>query len=181
MSKIFKKISIHSKTEDDINENAFRNIANRNIVFDDKLQKSKISDYRLYGGVRATLVFYPRWGLPNKKELSLLCKEIRPMIFTQLWRKWDPINIPVSTKQIDVIGFKKHTLLEDEDFDTAFPSIGKSGFDHQNLTFESYRPLKSSSWSLSSDFSASDRQIPDRPGQNSQNTAKITYAAISHS
>ena len=99
------------------------------------------------------------------------------MMYTQLWRKWDPINIPVSTKQIDVIGFKKHTLLEDEDFDTAFPPIGKSGLDHQNMTFASNRPLTSSSWS--SDFSASDRQIPDRPGQNSHNTAKITYAAIS--
>ena len=47
--------------------------------------------------------------------------------------------------QIDVIGFKKHTLLDDEDFDTAFPSIGKSGFDHQNMTFASNRPLTSSS------------------------------------
>ena len=132
------------KVADDIKEYLVnKNIAYRNIEFEEKLQKSNKSDYRLYGGVRATLVFYPRWGLPNKKELSLLCKEIRPMIFTQLWRKWDPINIPVSTKQIDVIGFKKHTLLEDEDFDTAFPSIGKSGFDHQNMTFAGYRPLTS--------------------------------------
>ena len=99
------------------------------------------------------------------------------MMYTQLWRKWDPINIPVSTKQIDVIGFKKHTLLEDEDFDTAFPSLRKSEFDHQNMSGD--RPLTSSPWSLSSDFSASDRQIPVRPGQNSHNTAKITYAAIS--
>ena len=121
---------MHSKTKDDINED----IAIRNILFEEKLQKSKISDYRLYGGVRATLLFYPRWGLPINEELILLGMEIRPMMFLQLWRKWDPINIPVSTKQIEVIGFKKHTLLEDEDFDTAFPSIQKSGFDRQNIT-----------------------------------------------
>ena len=151
------------------------------IGIEKKLDKSKRSDYRLYGGVRATIIFYPRWGLPNNEELSSLCEEIRPMMYTQLWRKWDPINKPVSTKQIEVIGFKKHTLLEDEDFDTAFPSIGKSGFDHQNMTFASYRPLTSSFLPLSSDFSASDRQIPDRAGQNSHNTAKITYAAISRS
>ena len=150
-----------------------------NFDFEEKLQNSKISEHRLYDGVRATLVFYPRWGLPNKKELSSLYKEIRPMMYTQLWRKWDPINIPVSTKQIDVIGFEKHTLLEDEDFDIAFPSIGKSGFDRQNMAFTGYRPLTSSAWSMSTDFSASERQISDRLGENSHNTAKITYAAIS--
>ena len=42
------------------------------------------------------------------------------MMYTQLWRKWDPINIPVSSKQIDVIGFKKQNRLEDEDFDSDF-------------------------------------------------------------
>ena len=70
-----------------------------NVSFEEKLEKSKNSDYRLYGGVRATLVFHPRWGLPSKEELKLLCEETRPMMYTQLWRKWDPINKPVSTKQ----------------------------------------------------------------------------------
>ena len=89
------------------------------------LEKSENSDYRLFGGVRATLVFFPKFSLPNNENLSLLCEEIRPMMYTQLWREWDPkfyfpifLNIPVSTKQIDVIGFKTQNLSEDEDFDS---------------------------------------------------------------
>ena len=143
------------------------------------LEKSKNSDYRLFGGVKATLVFQPRWGLPNNEELSLLCEEIRPMMFTQLWRKWDPINIPESTKQIDVIGFKRQNLLEDEDFDTAFPSIEKSEFDCLNMTSISYRSLTPSSWSLSSGGTVQGRPVSGRPSLNSSNTAKISYAAIS--
>lgn len=109
-----------------------------NIDYEKKLEKSKNSDYRLFRGVRVTLVFFPRFSLPNNEKLSLLCKEIRPLMYTQLRRKWFPIfhiptfqNIPVATKQINVIGFKKQNLLEDEDFDSAFPLIGKSEFDHK--------------------------------------------------
>ena len=150
------------------------------ISYEEKLEKSKNSDYRLFGGVRATKVFFPRWGILNTEDLSLLCKEIRPMMFTQLWRKWDPINIPVSTKQIDVIGFKKQNLLEDEDFDTAFPVIGKSEFDHHKLrglysyyiNSTSFSPQRSSPWSVSSNGTVG-------PGQNSNRKAKLTYAAIS--
>ena len=107
-----------------------------------KLEKSKISDYRLYGGVRATLVFYPRWGiplgkphwgLPNNAELKILCEEIEPMMYTQLWRKWNPINIPVSTIQIKVIGFEKHDLLEDEDDDIGIRKDQDSFIDNLNL------------------------------------------------
>ena len=84
-----------------------------------------------------TLVFYPHWGLPNKEELKILCEDIEPMMYTQLWRKWDPINIPVSTRQIEVIGFAKHNL-DDEDFDIAFPPIEKSELDHQTQAFKKW-------------------------------------------
>ena len=89
-------------------------------TFIQKLENSEESDYRLFAGVRATFVFFPRIFLPNNEELSLLCKETRPMMYTQLWRELAPRNIPVSTKQIDVIGFKKQNLLEDEDFASDF-------------------------------------------------------------
>ena len=73
------------------------------------LEKSKQSDYRLYGGMRATLIFSPKCGLPNSEELNMLCLNIQPMMYTQLWRKWQPINIPVSTELISVIGFSKRS------------------------------------------------------------------------
>ena len=149
------------------------------ISYEEKLEKSKNSDYRLFGGVRATKVFFPRWGILNTEDLSLLCKEIRPMMFTQLWRKWDPINIPASTKQIDVIGFKKQNLLEDEDFDTAFPSIGKSEFYYLNMTSTSYRSPMPSSWSLSTHGTVQGRPVSGSPSLNFSNTAKVSYAAIS--
>ena len=142
--------------------------------FEKSLRTSTTSDYRLYGGVRATLVFHPRWGQPSNEELKLLCVEIRPMMYTQLWRKWDPINIPISTKQIDVIGFQKHNLLEDEDFDTAFPLI--ENFDMRSTSYHTKTPL---SWPMPSDSTFSIRPVPQRPGQNSHNATKITYAAIS--
>ena len=144
-----------------------------NVSFEEKLEKSKNSDYRLYGGVRATLVFHPRWGLPSKEELKLLCEETRPMMYTQLWRKWDPINIPNSSKHIDVLGFKKHTLLEDEDFDIAFPCIENS-----DLT-TSYHTRMSLFWPMFSDSTVSGRSVAEKPGRNSINTSKISYAAIS--
>ena len=87
------------------------------------IKRSKNSDYRLYGGIRATLVFHPRWKLPSNEELLTLCEEIKPMMYTQLWRNWDPINIPVSTKQVDVIGFAEHSLLEDEDSKGSFTPL----------------------------------------------------------
>ena len=157
------------------------------ISYEEKLEKSKNSDYRLFGGVRATIVFFPRWGILNIEDLSSLCKEIRPMMFTQLWRKWDPINIPVSTKQIDVIGFKKQNLLEDEDFDTAFPFIVKSELDHHKLrgmysyymNSASFRPQMSSPWSVIPNDNVTGRPIPEGPGQNSNSKTKLTYAAIS--
>ena len=104
----------------------------------------------------------------------MLCEEIRPMMYTQLWRKWDPINIPKSSKQIEVIGFKKHTLLEDEDFDIAFPYIENS-----DMTTTSYHTRTSLFWPMTSDSTVSGRPVPKKPGRNSHNTAKISYAAIS--
>ena len=80
----------------------------------EEIKRSKNSDYRIYGGVRATFV-YNQWKPPRSEKLYKLCEQIRPMMFTQLWRRTDPFNIPVSTKQVDVIGFAKHTPLDDED------------------------------------------------------------------
>ena len=76
-----------------------------------KLEKSKKSDYRLYGGMRATLIFSPNCGLPNNEELDKLCLDLQPMMYTQLWRKWDPINIPVSTNLINVNGIRKLSFV----------------------------------------------------------------------
>ena len=90
-----------------------------------KLIFSKFSEYRLYGGIRATLVFNPRGSLPTSNELYKLCEELQPLMNKQLWQKWHPIYIPMSSKQIDVIGFEKHTLLDNEEFDIAFPSLKK--------------------------------------------------------
>lgn len=96
------------------------------ILLEQKLQISNESDYRLYGGIRATLVFHPQQGIPNNEELDLLCRVIQPMMYTQLWRNWVPFNIPESTKQIDVIGFEKHNFLCDEDEDIALSFKCKS-------------------------------------------------------
>ena len=54
-------------------------------------------------------------------------------MYTQLWRKWNPINIPVSTIQIKVIGFEKHDLLEDEDDDIGILKDQDSFIDNLNL------------------------------------------------
>ena len=109
-----------------INEEDQSQISNWQEIHSEILEKnnrSKNSDYRLYGGIRATLVFHPRWDLPSNEELSKLCEEIQPMMYAQLWRKWNPINIPVSTKQVDVIGFAEHTLLDDEDSKGSFTPL----------------------------------------------------------
>ena len=148
-----------------------------------KFDLTKDNEYRLYGGIRATLVFHPRWGLPKNEELYQLCEELQPMMFTQLWRKWEPINIPVSTKQIDVIGFQKLTFLNGEGYDIAFPFIEKAEFNHQNQTFTRCHSQTSSSWFSSLTPSYSDNNVPVCPALSTlrvstQNTAQISYAAI---
>ena len=45
------------------------------------------------------------------------------MLFTQLWRKWTPINLPQSTEDINVIGFNDRTDYDTEDYDIAFPPL----------------------------------------------------------
>ena len=84
---------------------------------------SERSEYRLYGGVRATLVFNLKFSRPTSDELEDLCRRIQPMLFTQLWRKWTPINLPKSTTDINVIGFDENTDNDQEDYDLAFPPI----------------------------------------------------------
>ena len=111
-----------------------------------KLSLSRISEYRLYGGIRATLVFNPLLGLPDKKELKRLCKNIQPMMFTQLWRNWDPIKLPITTLEIDVIGSEEYTFLDYKDYDISFPSIGKSEFNNQNQMTKRFHSQTSSSW-----------------------------------
>ena len=78
----------------------------RKFSLETKLEKSKNSDYRLYGGMRATLIFSPNCGLPNNEELDKLCLDLQPMMYTQLWCKWEPINIPASSNLINVIGLR---------------------------------------------------------------------------
>ena len=111
-----------------------------------KLHLSKYDEFRLYGGIRATLVFNPRLGLPNKRELKRLCNNIQPMMFTHLWRNWDPVRLPVTTLEIDVIGSQKYTFLAYEDYDIAFPSIGKYEFNQQNHITKRIQSQTSSSW-----------------------------------
>lgn len=94
----------------DENDTKMLNLKNEMLIsLEQKLEKSKNSDYRLYGGVRATLIFSPNCGLPNNEELNRICLEIQPMMYTQLWRKWDPINIPVSSEHIAVIGLQRQS------------------------------------------------------------------------
>ena len=74
-------------------------------IYDENIMLSKRSEYRLYGGVRATLVFNSKCSSLRNYNLQALCQMIQPMLFTQLWRKWTPINLPKSTGDINVIGF----------------------------------------------------------------------------
>ena len=134
-----------------------------------KLSLSRISEYRLYGGIRATLVFNPLLRLPNKRELKRLCNNIQPMMFTHLWRNWDPVRLPVTTLEIDVIGSQKYTFLAYEDYDIAFPSIGKYEFNQQNHITKRIQSQTSSSWfsSLTQSYNIS------------INYGKKSYASIS--
>ena len=106
-----------------INEDDQSEISNIEQMILEETKRSKNSNYRLYGGIRATFVFNPQWKLPSSEELYKLSEEIKPMMDTQLWRKWNPINIPVSTKQVDVIGFAEHSLFEDEDPKGSFTPL----------------------------------------------------------
>ena len=145
-----------------------------------KLFFSKFSDYRLYGGIRTTLVFNPGLGLPKSEELHKLCEELQPMMNTQLWRKWHPIYIPMSSKQIDVIGFENHALFDDEEFDIAFPPLKKSEFHHRSQTFENFITQTFSPWVPSPGPSSTNGYVPVHPvlRHAGQNTAQISYAAV---
>ena len=94
---------------------------------------SERSEYRLYGGVRATLVFNLKFSRPTNDELEDLCRRIQPMLFTQLWRKWTPINLPKSTTGINVIGFDENTDNDQEDYDLAFPPISTTKNINQHI------------------------------------------------
>ena len=72
-----------------------------------KVKESRTSEFRLYGGVRATLVFHPKRDLPRADNLKRLSETLSPMLYTQFWRKWDPMNVPKSTSEIEVIGFER--------------------------------------------------------------------------
>ena len=74
-------------------------------IYHENIAISKRSEHRLYGGVRATLVFNSKCSSLRNYNLQALCQRIQPMLFTQLWRKWTPINLPKSTGDINVIGF----------------------------------------------------------------------------
>ena len=97
-------------------------------IYHRNISISKNSEYRLYGGVRATLVFHLKWSPPNNNDLQALCERIQPMLFTQLWRKWTPINLPETTEDINVIGFNNIEDYNNEhyyvdDYDMAFPPL----------------------------------------------------------
>ena len=75
--------------------------------FKTKVKESSKSEFRLYGGVRATLVFHPKHGLSQADELKKLCENLSLLLYTRYWRKWDPINVPKSTTEIKIIGFER--------------------------------------------------------------------------
>ena len=112
--------------------NFFNKATENRSKFEKELIRSKNSEYRLYGGIRATFIFFPRYDLPTQKELNMLCEKSQQMMYTQLWRKWTPINIPKSIEEIDVIGFEKHTFQDEEDLDFAFPPMGNSASEFLN-------------------------------------------------
>ena len=76
-------------------------------TYNSKVKESRKSEFRLYGGVRATLVFHPKRGLPKADNLKRLSETLSPMLYTQFWRKWDPSDVPKSTPEIEVIGFER--------------------------------------------------------------------------
>lgn len=75
--------------------------------FKTKVKESSKSEFRLYGGVRATLVFHPKHGLSQADELKKLCENLSLMLYTRYWRKWDPVDVPKSTTEIKIIGFER--------------------------------------------------------------------------
>ena len=74
--------------------------------YESKVKESGQSEFRLYGGVRATLLFNPNRGLPLAYQLNRLSDLLSPMLYTQYWRKWDPVDVPQSTTEVSVIGFE---------------------------------------------------------------------------
>ena len=102
---------------------------------ENNLKASKNKAYRLFGGIRATLLFHPKRGLPSDESLNRLFDNLKPMLFTQLWRKWDPLKIPKSTSNINVIGFQEYEDNEQitqhncsalclfSGYDSAFPPL----------------------------------------------------------
>ena len=75
--------------------------------YETKVKESRKSEFRLYGGVRATILFHPNRGLPLAYQLSRLSDLLSPMLYTQFWRKWNPVNVPQSTTEVNVIGFER--------------------------------------------------------------------------
>ena len=82
--------------------------------YESKVKESRQSEFRLYGGVRATLLFHPNRGLPVAYQLNRLSELLSPMLYTQYWRKWDPVNVPQSTTEVNVIGFE--SLIPHDEF-----------------------------------------------------------------
>ena len=76
-------------------------------TYKSKIKESKKSEFRLYGGVRATLVFHPKRGLPKADNMQRLSQTLSLLLYTQYWRKWDPTDVPKSTTEIEIIGFEK--------------------------------------------------------------------------
>ena len=100
--------------------------------FETKVKESRKSEFRLYGGVRATLLFHPKRGLPNADELRRLSDTLSPMLYTQFWRKWDPVDVPKSTKEIKIIGFERRIPNND-----LFSNL----INHHKLVTELYTDL----------------------------------------
>lgn len=78
---------------------------------DAKMKLSKVNDYRLYGGMRATLVFdhqscFAESCYDRAQNYENLCRTIEPLLLTQLWTLKNAYNIPNSSKDIKIIGFE---------------------------------------------------------------------------
>ena len=82
--------------------------------YESKVEESRQSEFRIYGGVRATLLFHPNRGLPVARQLNRLSDILSPMLYTQYWRKWDPVDVPQTTSEVEVIGFERHEKITNE-------------------------------------------------------------------
>ena len=78
---------------------------------DAKMKLSKVNDYRLYGGMRATLVFdhqscFAESCYDRAQNYENLCQTMEPLLLAQLWTSKNAYNIPNSSKDIKIIGFE---------------------------------------------------------------------------